>query len=232
MPLLQMIHITTAYSNAVLVAVLPHVSNFAKQIDLPIHLPITQSQVVKLKVNPIEGYIGGGLFLDHYQFAFDRGQVITFHNLTNNPFIKDDPSVDWKAFAGKDNITTNDAIDYAKKLMVKMGYTPKELHADIPPDSLQGPFDLKTGEHVPYCDINWSNVNTTTNRQDIVYMDFQIDMERKELVGMGLASRVFWKTNPPVGVTPETEVEFRKKMLSAPHATMYSNTNAPAVLDH
>jgi hypothetical protein len=229
MPLLEMVHITAAYSNAVLVAVLPHISNFAKKIDLPIPLPITQSQVVKFRINPIKGYIGGGIFLtNHYQFAVDRGSVIVFHNLTDNPFITDGSPEKIKQFAGKDNMTLNDAIDFSRNLMVKLGYTPKELQADIPPFSAQDSFNMPSGEHIPYCDIRWDNEKNITNNHDILSMDFQIDMERKQLVGMGLVGRVFWKTNPPVNVTPELESDFRKRMQNTPHATMYFNTNAPA----
>jgi hypothetical protein len=231
MPLLEMVHVTAAYSNAVLVAVLPHISNFAKKLDLPIPLPITQSQVKKFRVNPIQGYVGGGVFLDHYQFAYDRGSVTVFHNLTNNPFIKDDPANTWKAFAGKDNMTTNDAIDFARNIIVKMGYTPDELHADVLPFSLHGSYNMNAGYHVPYCEIMWDNENTVSVT-NAISLDFQIDMERKQLVGMELVGRIFWHSNPPVNVTPELESDFRKRVRSAPHVGMYYDTNAPTQFTH
>ena len=47
MPITALIHITSAYSNAVLVAIMPHVNDFAKKMDLPIPLPITVSGQLK-----------------------------------------------------------------------------------------------------------------------------------------------------------------------------------------
>jgi hypothetical protein len=37
----EIFQITVSYSNAVLVAIMPHISNFAKALDLPIPQPVT-----------------------------------------------------------------------------------------------------------------------------------------------------------------------------------------------
>ena len=41
----EIIRITADYSNAVLVAVLPYVSDFAQKLDLPVPHPITTAHV-------------------------------------------------------------------------------------------------------------------------------------------------------------------------------------------
>jgi hypothetical protein len=82
MPITALIHITSAYSNAVLVAILPHVNDFAKKLDLPIPLPITTSQVLRFNVGRMQDFVGGGLWLtNHYQFVFDDGYVDSFTRL-------------------------------------------------------------------------------------------------------------------------------------------------------
>ena len=54
---MELIHMTAAYSNAVLVAILPHVSDFAKKLDLPIPQPITATQVLKSRPSPYQGRV-------------------------------------------------------------------------------------------------------------------------------------------------------------------------------
>jgi hypothetical protein len=232
MPPLGIIHITAAYSNAVLVAVLPHISNFAKKLDLPIHLPITKSQVKIFIPNWIQGEVGGGIVLsNHYQFGFDMGYVTVFHNLTNNPFITDGSREEFRKFAGKDNMTLDDAVEFSKNIMVKLGYSPQELHADTPPFSTQNSFTMNSGEHIPYCEVVWDNEKTTTNNRDILSMDFQIDMERKQLVGMTLIGNPFEHTNPYVSVKPELESDYKRRMHNI-HVGMFVDTNAPVILSH
>ncbi|EEF57893.1 hypothetical protein Cflav_PD0843 [Pedosphaera parvula Ellin514] len=63
--MLELIHITAAYSNAVLVAILPHVSDFAKKLDLPIPQPIAANQVIWFKQVPFKGQIDGALVLSN-----------------------------------------------------------------------------------------------------------------------------------------------------------------------
>jgi len=61
--MMQLIHMTATYSNAMLVAILPHVSDCAKQLDLPITQPITTSQVAHFRPSPYKNIITGGIWL-------------------------------------------------------------------------------------------------------------------------------------------------------------------------
>ena len=46
-PAEKLLHMTLAYSNAVLMVVMTNVSDFAKRLDLPISQPVTTAQVQK-----------------------------------------------------------------------------------------------------------------------------------------------------------------------------------------
>lgn len=211
MPLTPLIHITAAYSNAVLVAVMPHVNDFAKKLDLPIQLPITQAAVSKFVVTPQKGFVGGFLWLTNdYQFAFNNGYVNSFKLLKGNPFITDDPAQDWPHYFGKGNMTTNEAIEFARESLRKLGYEPKTFHADEPPYSLEGSSDLRGG-HFPYCQIKWEREATNVeDMKEAANLTFQIDMQKKTLIGMTIFSRKAWQTNPVVDVVAETEGEYRQ----------------------
>ena len=212
MALTPLIHITAAYSNAVLVAVMPHVNDFAKKLDLPIQLPITQEAVSRFVVTPQKGFVGGSLWLTNdYQFIFNNGCVNSFKSIKGNPFLTDDPAKDWPEYLGKDNMTTNDAIEFARASLRKLGYSPETLHADEIPFSMEGPYDLREG-HFPYCQIQWRRDATTIeDMKEAASLSFQIDMQKKVLVGMTILSRKIWQTNPVIDVVTETEGEYKQR---------------------
>src|SRR5579885_2219392 len=123
------IHITAAYSNAVLLAILPHVSNCVQRLELPIPQPITASQVAHFNVSPWNEDVGGSLWLtNHYQFVFGNGYLRAFQspaNWFNNQYDNWDDVDYFKRYVGKENMTTNEAIEFARHSFYKLGYQPK-----------------------------------------------------------------------------------------------------------
>jgi hypothetical protein len=228
MPLLQFIHVTVAYSNAVLVAVLPHVTEYSKKLGLPIALPVIQNQVAKFHPDPIQGRVGGGLWLTNgYHFIFENGYVNSFDIITNNPWRTDDPAADWPHYIGKENMTTNDALAFARESLMKLGYDPLFLHCDVPPTSFEGPYDLREG-HFPYCQIKWEKpITSEEERTNSAYVEVQVNMKDKSLLGLCTISVKLFRPNPNVDVVPELETDYRKRIQTR----IYFNTNAPTILD-
>lgn len=222
MPITALIHITSAYSNAVLVAIMPHVNDFAKKIELPIPLPITSSQVSRFNPNPLQGFVGGGLWLtNQYQFVFNNGYVCGFTHLEGNPFLTEDPAKDWPHYIGKENINTNEAVELARSTLSKLGYDIQTLHADVAPNSIEGSYDLKEG-HFPYCQIKWTTkAETPEEMKDFSSLTFQINMVSKSIMGMSIISRKLWQPNPQIDVQPELESDYRSRIQS--------HTNVPAL---
>ena len=60
---MELIHMTTTYSNALLVAILPYVSDFAVKLDLPIAKPVTLQQVQKFSPSPYRERAEGAVWL-------------------------------------------------------------------------------------------------------------------------------------------------------------------------
>ena len=229
MPITPLIHVTAAYSNAVLCAVLPHVTDFSKKLDLPIPLPITQSQVQRFNVGHLQGFVEGSLWLtNHYQFFFGDGYVVWFKVYTNNPWLSEDPATDWPHYVGKINMTTNDAIAFARDELVKLGYDPTTLHCDVEPTSFEGGCNLKFGPF-PYCQIEWRKEPTTIeDKTNAAYVTVEINMQDKSLLGLSVISPRAWKPNPQIDVMPELESDYRKRTQTQ----KYFNTNAPSALQH
>ena len=224
---MQFIHVTVAYSNAVLVAVLPHVTDFAKKLDLPIPTPVTASEVARFNVDPIQGHVGGGLWLTNgYHFIFQSGIVDSFNVISNNPWRTDDPATDWPHYVGNINMTTNDAIEFARAELVKLGYDLAMLHCDVEPTSFEGGCNLNFGPF-PYCQIKWREEPTTIeDKTNSAFVTVQINMQDKALLGLTVMSMNIWQPEPIVDVVPELEKDYRKRT----QPRMYFNTNAPRTL--
>jgi hypothetical protein len=222
---MEFIHMTATYSNAMLVAILPHVSDFAKKLDLPIQQPITPAQVREFKPSPIKDFVGGGLFFTNGDwFLFNRGAVTGFRS-PDNVFVNE--SEGWPSFAfGKDNMTTNEAITFARQTLTKLGYPPELLGCDVPPKWFTGPYDTKDGKHVPHCQMRWERypeAKTEDEHRNNDYVSFEINMEKKTVTGISISSSKIVQPSPRVDVVPELESEFRKKNS----AKIFVRSNAP-----
>lgn len=226
---MELVHMTATYSNAMLVAILPHISDFSKKLDLPIQQPITASQVIWFNPSPYKDFIGGGLVLSNrYWYSYNNGCVDGFRT-PDNVFYDQDPAANWPNYAyGKDNMTTNDAIALARESLSKLGYTPELLHVDRPPQFIQGPSDLKDGNHIPHCKMRWESIpdpKTPEESKDNDIVTVEINMEKKTITGLHIVSRKIWRTPPKVDMEPELEKDYKQRSKLG---SMFIRTNAPA----
>ena len=224
--MLPLIHITAAYSNAVLVAVLPHVSDCARQLELPVPQPVTANQVSRFVVDPIQGETGGGLWLtNNYWFRFQNGYVGGFRSPDDWFTMADEYWDHLERYVGKDNMTTNEAVELARNSFKKLGYAPEEFQVNGPPTFFQGSHDNKKLGHIPYCRVQWETPEPQSQAElDRSYhIRFDIDMQRKQVVGMSLIGKKFSRPDPKIEVAPELEADYRKRI----QGKMSMNTNAP-----
>ena len=222
--MLQLIHMTATYSNALLVAILPHVSDCAKQLDLPIPLPVTANQVSHFGASPYKDFIAGGVWLtNHYWFAFENGYVGGFRSPDDWFTMADEYWDHLERYVGKDNMTTNEAIQLARDSFRKLGYPPEDFHVDGLPTKVEGPYDNKKLGHIPHCRVEW-NSPEATNQEEFnrsYHIQFDIDLQLKQVVGMSLSSKKFSRPNPQIDVVPELESDYRKRI--------HDHTNVPVL---
>lgn len=236
----DIIHITAAYSNAVLVAILPLISDFASKLKLPIPQPITLSQVEWSRICPDKDCIGAGIILTNkYWFSFQclsanhnqNCRVVGVRAPTNWFFEQEFTEESTAKYWGVDRMTTNEVVLMAREALSKLGYSPGLTHADEPPTSIEGPFDTKRGpHHAPYCRVEW---NLPKEADFPNHIKVEINMENRTIVGMGL---IFAPGNSPptapieVDVVPELESDYRKRMMGG--RKIFTDTNAPARFPH
>lgn len=234
MPLV-FIHVTAAFSNAVLVAILPYVSDCAKALNLPIPQPITTSQVQRFGTSPVKDRIGGGLMLtNQYFFTFEYGIVTSFRCPDDYFTMADENWEHLERYVGKDNMTTNEAIQLARDSFGKLGYKPEDFGVDGPPTLCEGPYDNKRLGHIPYCRAEWKSPGITDEMESDpkvknsylltnCWVYFDINLQTKQVTAMELSSRQFWLPNPKIDVVPELESDYQKQN----QVHLFVRTNAP-----
>ncbi len=220
---------TAAYSNAVLVAILPYVSDFTEKLNLPVARPITTNQVTWSHPSRYQGEIEAGLILANHDFFLvdPRGFVSVFRAPLN--FFTEQDYTDGTKYLGADHMTTNDAVQLVRDALRKLGYKPELTHADQTP-TVKGPYNPKRGEHIPYCRVTWTwadDVNMSSQNR----INIDVNLDTKTLAGMEL---LFSRTNhldttrPQVSIVPELESDYKKRMSGK----MFINSNAPPRFPH
>jgi hypothetical protein len=85
--------------------------------------------------------------------------------------------------------------------------------------------------HIPYCKVEWNSPEATSQEEfDQSYkIRFDIDMQSKQVVGMTLTSKRFFKPDPKVDIVPELESDYRNRMQNniLTNAPAHINTGPP-----
>lgn len=222
----QLIHITATYSNALLVAILPHISDCAKKLDLPIVQPVTVEQVARFRPSPYKGHMTGGVWLTNgYWFAFTKSFVDSFRSPDDIYYNLEHVLEHLTNYTGQTRMTTNEIISLSRETLLKLGYKPELTHADAVPE-MRGPSDLKDGTHLPYCTVWWEPVKDL-NSEGHSNIRIDINTQEKRVVGFVLD---FARTNQgkigtplKVDVEPELESDFKKRT----GVKLFIRSNAP-----
>lgn len=150
---LEYIRTTADYSNAVLIATLPHVNDFAAKLNLPVPQPTTVAHVRHFLTTPHRGRIGGTVTLTNgFIFGFGDGYVTGFRS-PHSFWVLQDPN-DIPKFHGPLNMTESEAVELARSYIRKLGYSLEDVGADIPPQVEQAK-GLGTNI-VPHFRIRWT----------------------------------------------------------------------------
>jgi len=204
---------TATYSNAMLVAILSHVSDCARQLDMPIPQPVTVNHVRRFNPSPYKDFVGGGLWLtNQYWFVFNDGFVHGYR-CPDDYFTMADEN--W------DNLE-------------------RYVGVDIAPTHTLGPYENKRLGHIPYFRAEWSSPKARSRAEfDRGYrIQFDISLQQKRVVGMSLMSKRFFRPDPKVDVVPELESDYQKQKQvhlfvrtnAPPHWPLDQVTNAPPAM--
>jgi hypothetical protein len=194
----QLVQMTALYSNAVLVAILPHFTDVAQKLNISVHTPITPAQVRHFYCDPRADEVGGYVVLTNgYQFWFQKGDVNMFET-TYCYFTLQNP--DWiHYFRGTLRMNQKEAVAMARNAVHKLGHTEK-IFDDEPQVSL-APKD--EGKYmIPQYRIEWLKPGVT-NPIFNVAAEVVVNGDLKRIERFAFIDKQFWRPNPEFGVKPE-----------------------------
>lgn len=228
--LIHMVQMTATYSNAVLVAILPHFTDVAQKLELPVPTPITQSEIRHYFCEPRVGEVGGWVVLTNgYQFWYGKGHVRMFHS-PRDFFVLQDPDLIPKLY-GHLNLNQQEAVALARASLKKLGYTNDLLYTAEPEVKLATPQELfAENKGVPQYELIWHDPSLSFRRPFDEFAKVDINAEVKHVDGFVLNNKEFWKPNPDVGVTPTPQPDSNQPLQFVgghqltPVSAAYSNS--------
>ena len=152
----QLIRVTAEYSNAVLVAVLPCVSNYVEKLQLPLEYPVTAAHVVKCGVSPVLEPHGrcpaASVRMEgDWEFWLIGGHLTGFRG-PHSFLLTQDPDLLFK-FPGTLRMSQAEAVQLARTMITRSGMSLESVFAEQEP-RLTGPFSVG-GKTVPHYQIEW-----------------------------------------------------------------------------
>ncbi|MBI3850321.1 MAG: hypothetical protein HY298_08540 [Verrucomicrobia bacterium] len=194
----EFIQVTAQYSNAVLVAILPQITEFSQKLDLPIPVPITLEQVEHFNCDPHKGQVGGWLRLTNgFDFWYYDGYVKGFES-PGSWYGSHQWGEDLEKFYGSVKMSAKEAVQLARGSLRKLGYSETALYANGTPKITKPP--VIRGKVVPCYRIGWIEPEDGG-----ISLDMVIDAEHKNLKSMKMSMRKnLSRDPPPVSVVPQT----------------------------
>jgi len=201
--MMQLVQITAQYSNAVLVAILPYVSDFARKLDLAVPTPVTASQVLDFKCDPRQGQAGGLVTLTNgLRFTFLDGRVCVYRS-PQSYFSLQDPDL-IPSFYGPVKVKQSEALRIARAVIQKLGYTEGMFGADAAPE-ITVPERIGTN-HVDRYRFRWRDKNSRFGKaaENLipVLLDIEVDASTRQIQMVSIASPVTRGASPKVDVSP------------------------------
>ncbi|MDR3378467.1 MAG: PepSY domain-containing protein [Verrucomicrobiae bacterium] len=226
--------VTAAYSNAVLVAVMPYISNFAEKLDLPVSQPVTVSQVDSFRCSPRSDEVGGRVLLTNgCSFVFHNGGIRAYAS-PESYYSIDDPSLIPKFF-GEVKLTKEEAVAKARNALKKLGYSEAMVFSGSAPQVINPPEVRK--HHVARYQIRWFDptwgAGGPSNLPSSV--EFEIDATTGRIEAATIFNPNTWGPDPNISVHPMVIEESPKPIYLGgrnvyPVSGAYSNAFLIAIL--
>jgi hypothetical protein len=199
----QLVQVTAQYSNAVLLAVMPYVSDFSKKLDLALPRPVPPSQVVEFKCDPRLGQTGGALTLSNgFQFAFLEGRVCLYRSPQSYFSLQDPEEI--PRFYGPVKIKEKEALQIARDTIKKLGYENAAFNADTQP-LITRPEKIGTN-YIPRFRFRWLDPKWPKPKDtDAIIpslLDVEVNASNRQVEMWITSSRDTFRPSPKVGVAP------------------------------
>ncbi|MEI7937654.1 MAG: hypothetical protein WCK27_13275 [Verrucomicrobiota bacterium] len=235
----ELLQVTAAYSNAVLVAIMPHISQFARTLALPISQPVTIAQVKRFGCSPRADHIGGRVLLTNgYSFTFDQGAVVLYRSPLSYYSLQEPERI--SQFYGQVKIKKDEATRIAQTTLTKLGYSEADLHLAIPPKVKPPP--VSQGKQVARYFVEWIDPSqVSAGGIPLERTAVEVDASTGVIQMLGIQTRQARRPDPQVAVRPPVIAQQPQSQLvggtkvlpvSAPYARAFLVAILPQISDY
>lgn len=192
--MLQFVQITAQYSNAVLIAILPQVSDFVRRAEIPVPTPITLQEIAQFRCSPLAHDMGGAITLTNGLWVlYMQGHVYDLRTPRSYYHLQDARYI--PKFYGRLNLTKDEALQFSRAAIRRLGYSLKETFTDQEPE-IEMPIKIRTNV-VPYYRFEWLDpvFGKTAVR-------VELNAEAKRIEEIRLSSPFFWRAPPKIAERP------------------------------
>lgn len=193
----EWIRVTTEYSNAVLVAVLPYVNDAAQKLDLPVPHPITAEHLTYFEVAPRRALtVGIGVRGEkgEWRFGFGKGYVDTIQG-PHSYFSLQDPD-EIPKYYGEVRMSKAEAIQFARSNILNLGIPLESVYAEQEP-RVREPEKIGTNT-VPHYRIEWLDPRSGV----VACVDMDIDANARQLARLRIFNKNLERPPPKIEVVP------------------------------
>ncbi|HWD94389.1 MAG TPA: hypothetical protein VG938_18805 [Verrucomicrobiae bacterium] len=196
-PAIEMIRVTAQYSNAVLVAVLPHIADVSHKLNLPCTIATTNVIECSIKPSRRDGNVGVEVgFKGNWYFQFDRGYVRVIQGPGEFFTIQDFDKI--PAMYGLVRMSKAEAVDFARGIIKKLGIPMESVFAEQEPRVTEPPqFGTNT---VPHYRVQWLDPRSSSGM--FVSVDMDINAEAKRVERIAFSNKSLERPPPKLSVVP------------------------------
>ena len=214
--------VAVEYSNAVLMAMLPHVNDAAQSLDLSLPRPVTTNHVRQFRCDPREGHLGGVLFLkSNFTFWFDRGIVWGVESPHCYFHLQEPEEI--PRYYGRLNCTQEEAVDIALRAIAGLGHDVAKLKAAKP--QVEAPPKIGTNI-VPHFRITWPGTAGFSGPA----AEVEVNGEKRCIEMLWLYGHEFSRSPPAISVVRSTPSKHTNALSGGIRLTPVSTARREEIL--
>ena len=180
------------YAQKLIPIVLHAIDEYARTLSLPVPQRLTTNQVACFSLADNWGWPHAEIELTNgWKFIY-RNSMVNGHYAPDNLFNSDNRPIRIKEFAGKQNLTEQEAIELVRKNMSKFNYPTNLVHMDFQPK-----FFRPALPGIPRLFIFWN----TENEDDLQSkVEAEVDLDKGKLKSLYYDDKAYWNKPPPIDV--------------------------------
>lgn len=182
------------------------IGEYSAKLSLPIPRPLTTNIVARIAIYNNDGWPHAEVILtDGWKFIY-RHTMVNGYYAPNNFFDSDNRKIHISQFAGRWNLTTNQAIEVIHKAMAELNYPTNHVHMNFTPDIYAASVDKA---HIPRLMFEWYY---PTNGDLQSRLEAEVNMDNGKLESLYYDDKAYWNSRPPIDVPISTK-PFRHEQL-------------------